>query len=965
MGSTVKKVVTGAIAVAAIATGVGAIAGLTAGASFLGLSGATAYFAQSFVINAVLGAVSSALTPKPSDLTGAADLAGQTIMQRNTIAPRRIVYGEVKTSGAVVFMETTNDNADLHYCVTMAGHEITAVDSVYFNDQVVASSLSDGVQYSVSATSDPDYSGKAWVTAHFGDPDQIADANLVANTSMTVNHRLRNIAYIYARCTYDRDIFANGIPNLAAIIKGRAVYDPRTTSTAYSNNAALCILDYLRDTRYGIGALDSEIDFASFSAAANICDETVSVASGGTEKRYTINGVIDTSKQPAAVLQDMLSACAGTIYYSNGQWKIRAGAYVTPTESLSMDDVVGQIKVTTRVSNQSNFNAVKGIFLSPDDNWQPVDYPSVTSSTFEAEDNGVQRFVDVTLPFTTSSAMAQRLAKITLYRNREQLTISVPCNLKAFKYEIGDTLYFTNERFGFDNKVFEVVGWELSNDGEFFGVNMVLKETSSTVYSWSVDDEKELTRNNTTLPSATTVTPPGLVVTDELRSYNEEVITTLIANVSTSSPFADRFEVEAQKAGDTDWVNLGQASGNKFELPQVLDGATYYVRARAISGIGVRSVWTTKTHVVIGKTAPPSDVTGLTGNVIGNQYLLTWNPVPDLDLSHYRVRFAAEDGSPTYQNAITLVPKVSRPATSVTVPARNGTYFVRAVDKLGLVSENAVSVVLDSNISDIEAMNVVQTISEHPDFNGTFDDVVEIDEDDRLVLDTDLNFDAVLGNFDDAEGEFDGGSGNIDAEGFYYFANTIDLGALYTSRVTATIKSVRVDYVGNFDSATGLFDARQGLFDGDVNAFDDVDAEMQVRYTQDDPTGTPTWTSWRTFQVSDIRAWGMEFRCRMTTTDDQATPAVSHLSVTVDMPDRVERGFDISSGASAKSVTFPNAFQATPAIGIGAQDLQTGDYYEISSKTRSGFIITFKNSSGTAVDRTFDYSAVGYGKEVS
>jgi hypothetical protein len=965
MGKTVKKVVTGAIAVAAIATGVGAIAGLTAGASFLGLSGATAYFAQSFVINAVLGAVSSALTPKPSDLTGAADLSGQTIMQRNTIAPRRIVYGEVKTSGAVVFMETTNDNADLHYCVTLAGHEITAVDSVYFHDQVVKTSLSDGVEYAVDATTDPDYSGKAWVTAHFGDPDQTADGNLVSRTSMTVNHRLRNIAYLYAKCTYDRDVFANGIPNLAAIIKGRAVYDPRTTSTAYSNNAALCILDYLRDTRYGIGALDSEIDFASFSAAANICDETVSVASGGTEKRYTINGVIDTSKQPAAVLQDMLSACAGTIYYSNGQWKIRAGAYVTPTESLSMDDVIGQIKVTTRVSNQSNFNAVKGIFLSPDDNWQPVDYPSVTSSTFEAEDNGVQRFVDVTLPFTTSSAMAQRLAKITLYRNREQLTISVPCNLKAFKYEIGDTLYFTNERFGFDNKVFEVVGWELSNDGEFFGVNMVLKETSSTVYSWSVDDEAELTRNNTTLPSATTIAAPGVTVSDELRSYNEEVITTLIANVSSGSPFADRFEVEAQKAGDSEWVNLGQATGGRFELPQVLDGATYYVRARAISGIGVRSSWTTATHQVVGKTAPPSDVTGLTGNVIGNQYLLTWNAVPDLDLSHYRVRFAAEDGSPTYQNAITLVPKVSRPATSVTVPARNGTYFVRAVDKLGLVSENAVSVVLDSNIADIEAMNVVQTINEHPDFNGTFDDVVEIDEDDRLVLDTDLNFDAVLGDFDDAEGQFDGGDGNIDAEGFYYFSNSVDLGAVYTSRVTATIKSVRLDYVGLFDSAAGLFDDRQGVFDGDVNAFDDVDAELQVRHTEDDPTGSPTWSAWRVFQVSDIRAWGMEFRCRMTTTDDQATPAVNHLSVTVDMPDRVERGFDISSGASAKSVTFPNAFQATPAIGIGAQDLQTGDYYEISSKTRSGFIITFKNSSGTAVDRTFDYSAVGYGKEVS
>lgn len=934
----------------------------------------------------------------PDPGTSANDMRGRTVMVRDPIASRKIVYGQIKNSGAIVFAETTNDNKDLHLCVTLAGHEISGVGLVYFGDDIVATELSDGVEVSGLApaavetsvtTADgsgwlssltivldkiiaallPDYSKYAKITAHFGAEDQVADGNLVSRTSMTVNHRLRGIAYIYAKMEYNAETYENGMPNVSAVIRGRKVYDPRTDTTAYSNNAALCILDYLRDQRYGLKAADSEIDFASFEYAADVCDEDVDVLGGGTEKRYTINGVVDTAKQPKALLRDLLSACGGSLNYADGKFKLKVAEYTAPVNTLTMDDIIGSIGISTRVSNQANFNAIKGVFVSPDDNWQPTDFPSVTSSVFEAEDGGEQNFVDITLPFTTSPSAAQRIAKLMLYYNREQITMNVPCNMKAFKYNVGDTLYFSSERMGFDNKIFEVIGWQFSKQYNgtniTMGVTLTLKETSADAYNWSTLDERELTRNNTTLPAANYIEAPGVSVTDELRSYNEEVITTLIANVTSSSVFADRFEVEAQKAGDTEWINLGQASGNRFELPQVQDGATYYVRARAISRIGVRSAWTTVTRIIIGKTAPPSDVTGLTGNVIGNQYLLTWDAVPDLDLSHYRVRFAAEDGSPTYQNAITLVPKVSRPATSVTVPARNGTYFVRAVDKLGLVSENAVSVVLDSNIADIEAMNVVQTINEHPDFNGTFDDVVEIDEDDRLVLNTSLLFEDVTGDFDDAEGQFDGGAGNIDAEGFYYFGNTIDLGAVYTSRVTATIKSTRLDYVGLFDSGAGLFDDRLGVFDGDVNAFDDVDAEMQVRYTQDDPTGSPTWTAWKVFQVSDIRAWGMEFRCRMTTTDDQATPAVSHLSVTVDMPDRVERGFDISSGASAKSITFPNAFQTTPAIGIGAQDLQTGDYYEISSKTRSGFIITFKNSSGTAVDRTFDYSAVGYGKEVS
>jgi len=665
----------------------------------------------------------------------------------------------------------------------------------------------------------------------------------------------------------------------------------------------------------------------------------------------------------------MISACAGMLYYANGQWKLRVGKYITPTDTLTLDDLRGPIKVDTRVSGQSQFNAVKGIFVSPENNWQPTDFPEVLSSTFEAEDGGQRKYVDFTLPFTTSSAMAQRLAKQSLYRNREQIMVTLPCKLTAFKFEIGDTLMLTNERFGWDQKVFEVLSWNLvpdfSVEGGTIGVDLMLKETSAAIFEWDETlDEKAFTFNNTNLPSAFVNPAPGLLVSDELRALNEEAISALIADVSGGGGFVERYEVQAIKAGSSVYVNLGQAAGNRFELLQVEDGATYTVRARSINSIGVRSAWTSVAHQVVGKTAPPSDVTGLTGNLIGNQYLLTWNPVPDLDLSYYRVRFAAADGSLSYQNSISLVPKVSRPATSVLVPARNGTYFVKAVDKLGLASETPASISLDSNISDIEALNVVQTINEHPDFNGTFDDVVELDDDDRLVLNTSLSFDAVAGDFDDASGLFDGGSGNIDAEGFYYFSNSIDLGAVYTSRVTATVKSIRVDYVNLFDSASGLFDDRQGYFDGDVNAFDDVDAQLQVRYTEDDPSGTPVWSSWQQFQVSDVRAWGMEFRVRMTTTDDQASPAVSYLSVTVDMPDRTASANDVVSGAGAKVVTFDNPFKATPSIGIGAQDMQTGDYYEISSKSRSGFTITFKDSGGTAVSRTFDWVAKGYGKEV-
>jgi len=959
-----KKIIKAAIVVAAVATGVAFIPGVgaLAGATFFS-SATAAYFGSQLLLASVLGIASMALTKTPS-FPSASELAGRTISQRNPLTSRKVIYGEVKVGGAITFLEATNDNKDLHQVITIAGHEINQVSSVYFGDEfALGGGLTDGVESDA-------FGNKAKITAHNGSIDQAHDENLVSRTTADANFRQRGCAYIYCRFTYDQDVYANGVPNVSAQVQGKKLYDPRTDTTVYSSNPALCIRDYLTNDQYGLGATDDEIDDDLFKVAADICDEDVALSATGTEKRYTMNGVIDTANSPNDILAQMLSSCGGSIYYANGQWKLRVGKYIMPTDTITLDDLRGPIKVDTRVSGQSQFNAVKGIFVSPENNWQPTDYPEVTSATFESEDGGQRKYIDYTLPFTTSSATAQRLAKQSLYRAREQITVTMPCKLTAFKYEIGDTVMVTNERFGWDQKVFEVVSWtlapEIGESGGTLGVDLILKETSAAIYAWDEStDERQFTFNNTNLPNFGDNPAPGLIVSDELRTLNEEAISALLADVSGGGGFTQRYEVEARKAGDSIYVNMGQASGGRFELLNVQDGATYTVRARTINSLGVRSDWHSVSHQVVGKTAPPSDVTGLTGNLIGNQYLLTWDQVPDLDLSYYRVRFAAADGVTTYQNSISLVPKVARPATSVLVPARNGTYFVKAVDKLGLASESPATIVLDSNINDVESLNVVETISEHPDFPGTTDDVVEIDEDHRLVLDTDLSFDSAPGNFDDATGLFDGGSGNIDAEGFYYFADSIDLGAVYTSRITATIKQVRLDYVALFDSTSGLFDDRPGDFDGDVNAFDDTDAQIQFRATEDDPTGGPTWTAWQNFQVSDVRAWGIEFRCRMTTTDDQATPAVSHLSVAVDMPDRVESGNDITTTAAPYSVTFSTPFKATPAIGIGAQDLGQSEWYEITSKSRTGFTIEFKQTGGSSVARTFDYVAKGYGREVT
>jgi predicted phage tail protein len=127
---------------------------------------------------------------------------------------------------------------------------------------------------------------------------------------------------------------------------------------------------------WGVGASTGGIDgidSLSLVEAANICDETVNLRTGGTEPRYSCNGVISLSEAPKTIIEGMLSAFAGRCAYSAGTWRIHAGAWRAATVSLTSDDVrVGGMTLATRVTMSSNFNGVRGQFVSPDNDWQHI-----------------------------------------------------------------------------------------------------------------------------------------------------------------------------------------------------------------------------------------------------------------------------------------------------------------------------------------------------------------------------------------------------------------------------------------------------------------------------------------------------------------------------------------------------------------------------------------------------------------
>jgi len=486
-----------------------------------------------------------------------------------------------------------------------------------------------------------------------------------------------------------------------------------------------------------------------------------------------------------------------------------------------------------------------------------------------------------------------------------------------------------------------------------------------------VDDGIVYERDNTTLLTPFEVPSVGLELETELRVVNEEVFGVINVTVDSQDSLASSFEVQFKKSSGENFKSLGGGESKEYEILIPQDD-TYDVRARAINALGVRGAWTTFSDFSAEPFAPlPADVEDFSVSVTNGSAQLSWEPIPDLDLAYYEIRYSPVTSGATWSESVILIPKVARPGTSASVPARQGSYLIKAVDKVGGKSENATVSVVLTNLSDLLGLNVIEQYEESPDFPGVKDKTVALTDENNngyLTLDTELLFDEVSGDFDDGSGLFDGGQGNVTARGIYNFENVLDLGSKFSMYVSASISFDHIDYVNAFDFATGLFDARSGLFDGDTSALDAASAKVQISTTDDDPNGSPTWSNWQDVVTTDVSARAVRFRAVLTTKDGAVAPRVNALSVEIDMQDRVESDEDINfTGSTSISFNSPFSDQSNPALGLSLTGLGSGDYYEITNKDHLGFTITVYDNTETPLTTPvqLDYVAKGFGKEIT
>lgn len=654
-------------------------------------------------VAASMGA-SKLLQKKPPGF-GDASLADRTQMVRSPVSARQIIYGETRVSGTMVYISTTGTkNEYLHLVIALAGHEVEEIGDVYFNDELALTGAG-------SAASGR-YAGYAEIYKKLGSDTQTVETNLETATSgltngkWTSNHRLRGIAYLYVRLVWNEEIWVGGIPNVSAMVKGKKVYDPRTATTAYSANAALCLRDYLTDTRLGMAMDSSEMDDTAFTAAANICDEQVQIlpASPTTyENRYEANGVLFTSASPDENIGKLLSAMGGLIAYSGGKIVPYAGGYRIPTVTLSEGDFAGAVQIQTKTSARDRVNAVKGVFVSAKSEWQPTDFPPLVSSTYYAEDGNIRYYRDVVLPFTTSSSCAQRLARIELRRARQELTMTARFKLDAMQLRAGDTVMITNAKFGWTNKVFEVMDWHFASDGEppQLVVEMTLRETASAVYDWDVTDEIEMaTAPTTTLPNPFALDAPtnlSLVADGTTQLVQADGTALPRIKVSWSAP-AEQFiqaggsvGIDYKESTSTTYLTWATVPGDRtleYISSDVKIGLGYDVRLYGLSYFQVATSYVTASVTVVKDTTAPNAPTSLTANVgTGRAVSLDWADNTEPDLSEYGI-YRNTTGTTPASASTDKIAEV-RASRFVDTEVATGTtyyYWVTAYDMLENVS---------------------------------------------------------------------------------------------------------------------------------------------------------------------------------------------------------------------------------------------------------------------------------------
>jgi hypothetical protein len=845
------------VAVAGMAAGAyvaGTVAGLAAGSLMYGVVSGVTSMVTSSLIGGIIGS-----DEQPQDQQSPAEQAARGVLVNTagTTDPLLVLYGTRRVGGTRVLTESSGDsNTYLHVVIAHCEGEIDGVDAVYFDNTI---------------STDARFAGAFTLEHALGADTQAASAALIAAlpSVWTSAHKLSGVAYTYARLTYNQDVW-HGLPVITADLRGRKVYDPRDLSTAWSDNPALCLRDYLTNARYGRGIASALIDDTALIAAANYCDATITTPAG-TQKRYTCNGLIDTSRNSIENVRLLLSCMRGMLVFSGGLYKLVLDKADTAAFAFTEDNITGAWTIKL-ADKRSRYNRVRANWINPDNEWQ-ADIALAESTTYRSTDNSLMLEDRIELPFTTDPYEAQLLAQRHLKQSRFGIIASFRATIAGLGCEVGDVVSITHSTPGWAAKDFRVVRIGLLPNDEV--------EVTAVEYDDSVYTADPLTTPRTSvvtnLPDPYTVAAPGTPdVTETLFETTGSAGVKARATMSWAA-VTDAFHLDylpEYRIAAGAWVVLPATAGTSIDINDIAPGS-YEFRLRQRNTMGIHSGYSgTRAKEILGLTAAPAVVSGFYVIKSGGFGKGTWNLHPDLDVRqggsivvrHSPLTVGAE------WDASVVVETFAGNAVSGDLALMTGTYMAKAIDSTGHYSDTCVNFVATEGM--VTGWTTVGTVTFDPGFAGSLTNLGVIDNTLRLVS---------AEMFDDAEDidsseDIDGGA--IAASGEADFSSVLDLTTVAVRRVQVAITAQAFDVADYIDGADDM-DSNEDI---DGSAINDCDATIYCATTPDDPAGSPVWSAWQPFFVADFEARAMKFRIGMTSGLPSHALAVSALSVSAKVP---------------------------------------------------------------------------------
>lgn len=547
--------VAGAFTPAIIATtGTTAVAGVTIGVTSFAVGGMTAFGSMLLAM-----AASTVLSGISAQLFGPKMPKAQASRLNPSLDPqayRKFVLGETAMNTDIRYFEPSGtDQEYFDFIIATSAHEVESIDSIYFDDREAWRNgygvISPYVGY---LTVTPITAGTAanYITINTGTP-------------WGSSCRLTGCSYVHIRIKRTgttskvESPLVNGLPSRVTIIgKGAKLYDPRRDSTVLGgsgaeratqqntwgsgastnrDNPALQLLWFLlgwqinNKLSVGCGIPAARIDLASFITAANICDEAITLAAGGTQPRYRTAGVGSDADNRMEIIQILLTAMNATLRDCNGKLSLTVmkNDLATPVLEFDDNDILGEFSWNQTRGLDEMMNAVHGRYTDPslDSLYQSVEYPTISITSID----GIERMQTLDLPWVQEGRRAQRIAKQVLQRAQYKGIFTATFTMKALGCEVGDIVYISFEPLGWSSKPFRILTQGINSTGQ---VPMTMIEENAAIYAWDQNEQAVVT------PTAPTIydplnSPYILAISDAEAAADGKIVTFF----QTSAPTAE------------------------------------------------------------------------------------------------------------------------------------------------------------------------------------------------------------------------------------------------------------------------------------------------------------------------------------------------------------------------------------------------------------------------------------------